>query len=188
MRTATWGAALGLLAMLVGCHAGGDRKMPLPVPEEEIAADDARNLTSDGHFFMAGALTPGGLSALRTRGVETVIDLRLPSQVPKGYEQTVHQLGMNYVARPMHSNRMSAEDAGRVLESVRRYADWPMLIQCASSNRSGAIYGLYRAEADGLEVDEAIELAEEAGMRNDDLANDVRKYLETADGKSSERF
>lgn len=180
VRIVTCVTSIGLATLLAGCQSAPKRAVT-PVPESEIAAKDARHLTTDGRTFVSGVLTRDGLAALHARGVQTVIDLRLPSQVPKGYEQMVHELGMAYVARPMHSDRMSGSDAGRVLESVEKHDKQPMLIQCGSSNRAGAIYGLYRAKTEGLRTDDAIDLAKEAGMRNKELEGDVRKYLESSE-------
>lgn len=169
-------AAAGVIA-LGGCHAGDHMVRPEPVPETEIALSEVRHLRSDGHFFISGVVTPKGLSALHARGVEAVVDLRLPEQIPEGYAQQVRDLGMTYVAVPMHSDGVTFETAEAALKAVESHADWPLLIQCASGNRSGAIYGVYRAAKDDLEPEEALKLAREAGMRNEQLAADVRRFL-----------
>ena len=163
--------ACALLTILTGCQTA------LPRPEP-VALDGVRNLTRAGDIYVSGAATPEAIEALNSRGVLTLIDLRLPQQVEPEYATTVRKLGVTYVPLPMNSVEMTDEQAAAFLEAMRTYAGEPLLIQCRSGNRSGAMYGLYAGAECKLGVDEAMTRARQAGMKSDDLAADVRSYLQ----------
>ncbi len=164
------------LGLLAGCAKDRIPRVEA-VPAEEIAAEDARNLKTDGHFFLSGVLTEDGLAELRGRGVETVLDLRESRQIPEGYPETVRRLGLAYVSAPLRSNGMNATEAEAALAELDRARDWPVLVQCGSGNRVGALYGLYHAKQAKLTVEEALDLARKAGMRDKDLQADVETLL-----------
>lgn len=159
-----------LLTILTGCQTA------LPRPEP-VALDGARNLTRAADIYVSGDATPEAIRALNSRGVRTLLDLRLPEQIEPGFAKTVRELGVTYVPLPMKSVEMTDGQAAAFLEAMRTYAGEPLLIQCRSGNRSGAMYGLYAGAECKLGVDEAMDRARQAGMKNDDLAADVRQFL-----------
>ena len=159
-----------LLTILTGCQTA------LPRPEP-LALDGVRNLTRAGDIYISGAATPEAIEALKSRGVRTLLDLRLPEQIEPEFAKTVRSLGVTYVPLPMKSVEMTDGQAAAFLEAMRTYAGEPLLIHCKSGNRSGAMYGLYAGAECDLGVDQAIISARQAGMKNDDLAADLRQFL-----------
>ncbi len=158
------------LTVLSGCQAAVPRPEPVPL-------DGARNLTQAGDIYVSGVTTTTGLEALQSRGVQTVLDLRLPEQVEPDFAEIVRNLGMNYLALPMQSTAMTAGQARAFLEAMRKHDHQPLLIHCKSGNRSGAMFGVYVAAERKLDVDAAITQARQAGLRSDELTEDVRSYL-----------
>lgn len=174
-------AALGLSAsLLIGCE-NTPTSREIAVVRPDFAGSEVRNLAQAGSIYISGDATTAGLDLLVLQGLKTVIDLRLHQQIPVGYAEAVEARGLAYVHLPMQSTSMSSEQAGMFLEAMDRYADQPTLIQCVSGNRSGAMYGLYCGARRGLPADAALQTGDSAGMRSEELARDVRAYLESHD-------
>jgi len=174
-------ALLAAPLTLFGCRSGGSASVE--VHKASFAEDQVRNLSQAGSIYISGNAEVAGLEALKARGVKTVIDLRLERQVPDGHAASARKLGLTYIPLPMQSVSMSDEQAEAVLKAIDTHDDAPLLLQCASSNRSGAMYALYAGLRLNLDVDAAMEAGKQAGMRNPDLAADVRTYLERAKNK-----
>ncbi len=151
-----------------------------PAPET-VQVDNVSALKQAGRVYIAGTATPAGVETLKQRGVTTVVDFRRPEEVPEGYPEAVREMGLRYVSVPMKSTELTPEQAEAFLAAVHERPDETMLLQCASGNRSGAMYGLYVMDQQGAEPQAALEAARQAGMRNQRLAEDLRRYLEQRD-------
>ena len=162
----------GSLASTAGC--GMSSKGPAPV---EVVG--VRNLVQDGCLYVSGASSAEGLKELKARGVRTVIDLRLEDQVSPEEPEAVRKEGLTYVHLPMKSAGMTDDQAAHFLKTISQHAAEPVLIHCRTGNRSAAMYGLYIGSLGQCSVDEAITRARKAGMKNETLAQDVRRYLES---------
>lgn len=144
-----------------------------------VKVEGASNLKQAGSVYIAGAVTPEAAQTLGRRGVTTVFDFRQPEQVPEGYADTVREMGLRYVGVPMKSTALTAEQADAFLTAVREHPDESLLLQCASGNRSGAMYGVYLMDRHAVEPAAALKAAREAGMRNEQLAADLERYLKS---------
>jgi uncharacterized protein (TIGR01244 family) len=159
------------LCFLAGCQSA-------PHKPVRIESDNVRNLSRSGRLYISGVPDDEGLQQIKDRRVQTIIDFRLEDQYSEDYPQRVRDLGMDYVAIPMRSDGMTDEQAETFVKVMEARGDETILLQCASANRSGAMYGVWCAVHDGLPTDEAIEQARAAGMKNDELAEDLRQYLD----------
>jgi protein tyrosine phosphatase (PTP) superfamily phosphohydrolase (DUF442 family) len=173
-RLATGALAGPVLLAAAGCQPGLRHEKPVAVENAEI-----KHLHAAGDVYTCGVATQVGLQELKDRGVRTVIDLRLPEQVPAGYPREVEALGLEYIPRPMRSEAVTDEQADLFVKTMKERGTQPVAIQCGSSNRSGAMYGIYRYSLGGVTVEQALELAREAGMTNPQLETDVRRYMIT---------
>jgi len=173
------GPALGWAVSLAGCaedrpvvRAGAEG----PAPEAGLAV---KNLQRDGHILIGGEVGPAGLEDLYRAGVRTIIDVRNEPGPMAAEAQRARGLGMNYVAVPMASNAMTADQARAILEAMNRHRQGDVLIHCGSGNRAAGAYGLYLGATGQCPVQEALERAKKAGLRNDELARAVRAHLAT---------
>lgn len=173
------GPALGWAVSLAGCvaerpvvRAGAEG----PVPEAGLAV---KNLQRDGHILIGGEVAPAGLEDLYRAGVRTIIDVRNEPGPMAAEAERARPLGMNYVAVPMVSNAMTAEQARAILEAMSRHKKGDVLIHCGSGNRAAGAYGLYLGATGQCPVQEALERAKTAGLRNDELVRAVRAHLTT---------
>ena len=172
--------AIGLCVLIfAGCRGPAGRRAPERVTYDDVPLGAVRNLTTDGRDFVGGVAEPAGLERLRdAHGVKTVIDLRKPEQKADGYEEMVRSKGLTYVAVPMNSEALTAEDAAAILRALEAHDNEPLFFECGSGNRAGAAYGLYCGLRLNRPVDEALRAAEQAGVRNEMLKRDLARYLE----------
>lgn len=168
-------SVIGLAALLTG--SGCARQLHGPEP---IELEGVKNLSQDGDVLVSGEVAPESYSAIRDKGVRTVVDLRQQDQKSSEQEAAARAAGLNYVALPMPSDQLSPEQAKAFLD-VMEHTRGGVLIQCGSANRAGAMYGLYSASC-GVDAAIAREWAEQAGMKHPDMTRDLAERIdETAE-------
>lgn len=164
-------ACLGVLLMAAGCQSSARGPQP-------VEAEGVQRLSRDGDLFISGAAEPKAIEELKRRGVTAVVDMRLADQIPVGYADAVRAAGVQYVHVPIQSESLTAEQADAFVKAMSEHERESVLLQCGSANRSAAMYGLYKAWSGQCSIEEALGLARQAGMRNESLAEDVRRYVE----------
>lgn len=130
----------------------------------------------------AGQPSTGQLEALARAGVEIVIDLRAPNE-PRGFDEkdVVERLGLEYHNIPVDAALGDAEiDAVRAL--LRARADRTVLLHCKSANRVGAVMVPYLVLDERLSRDAALAVAQQIGLRSDDLTRVVLGVVDRAGG------
>jgi uncharacterized protein (TIGR01244 family) len=163
-----------LAVVMVGGGCARELRGPQPANLEGV-----KNLSQDGEVYVSGEVAPEAYPTVREQGVMTVVDLRQTDQKSADVEQAARAAGLNYVALPMPSDQLSAEQARAFLDAMKN-ARGGVLIQCGSANRAGAMYGLYSASC-GVDASIAQEWARQAGMKNPDIARDLEQRIaETA--------
>ena len=65
-----------------------------------------------------------------------------------------------------------------IMKSLDGAKDAPVLLHCASSNRVGYVWSMYRATKHGLSEDAAIDEGKQAGMTAPMLIEGAKKYIE----------
>jgi hypothetical protein len=78
----------------------------------------------------------------------------------------------------MMSNGMTDEQAQEFLKTMEQIKDTRVLLQCASANRSGGMFGLYLGATGKCSADEALAQAQAAGLRHPGLAQSIQTYLQ----------
>lgn len=136
------------------------------------------NLKSAGDILISGAADESGIEYIKSEGVTDIIDLRRAEEVDPEYISAVKSAGMNYHHIPMMSNGMTEEQAKQFLETMEGIQDTRVLLQCASANRSGGMFGLYLGATGKCSADEALVQAQAAGLRHPGLAQSIQTYLQ----------
>lgn len=160
-------------------HSSGQKRHTAESGPAPQSSAEVTNLVADGDYYIAGSPSAEGVRSLKARGVRTVIDVRLPEQVPAGYREQVLGEGLQYVHIPMRPDALTAEQADAFRAAMRSAGDEPVLIHCQSGNRAAGMYGVHLGCDLGLTTSEALERARRAGLKNPDLIEDVRRYLES---------
>ena len=140
--------------------------------------DGVNNLFRGDRIYFAGQPDEASLERLtREAGVTTVINLRhSDEQRGLSFEEpaTAETLGLAYVNIPVSPASFSADDVDR-FAAVFEQSDEPVLLHCASSNRVGGMWASYLVRHKGVDVDRAIEIGKEAGLRSESMINAVKR-------------
>jgi uncharacterized protein (TIGR01244 family) len=173
-------AALVALLGFTACAAPAPEPAPsaAPEPEPEVAGIDPAQLLPNGAEPFAGLITGGQptleqLDAASAQGIKTVINLRTPGESEIG-QADVEARGMTYVALPIASDGLTAENAAAFAAAIDA-AERPAIVHCGSGNRVGALFALKAYYQDGADTDAAVELGNTAGLTRMEPA--VREHL-----------
>lgn len=131
-----------------------------------------------GGFLLASQPTAPDLELARARGVQTVIDQRKPTE-DRGFDELalVQSLGLAYL-NPSFGKPEELSDA--LLDQTRehmRTAERPVLMHCASANRTGATWLAYRVLDEGVALEQALAEAKTVGLRSPEYESVVRAYI-----------
>jgi len=124
-----------------------------------------------------GQPTLDAIRSLGEHGYTTLINLRTDPELLAGEEEAAQAAGLFYVRIPVSGSSLSLADAARLRKVLLEAQGGPVFIHCASGNRVGGLWGLYRALTEGLTPDEAEQAARRAGLRSEALARTLRSDL-----------
>ncbi len=154
-----------LLAALTAC---AERAADMPIPDPtSCAVEGLRNCAVAGDVLFASQPSEVALERLAEQGYTTVVTTRADDEIDWDERAKVESLGMSFLSIPM-PNPVSAitdEQVAR-LDSVLANARGPVVLHCGSGNRVSGLWGAWLAERKGVEPEEALRLAEAAGMRS----------------------
>lgn len=139
---------------------------------------EIKNLSRDGNIWIGGEPTYKGYQQVYERGVTAIVDLRNPTPVQKRSAEEARRLGVDYVNIPIDPKNMDPPKATAFLDFMRQHQGEQVLIHCGSANRASGMYAVFLGAVQGLSADEAIERARRTGLRERELEEDVRRYLE----------
>ena len=110
------------------------------------------------------------LRALHEAGVAVVLDIRDPMEArPFDERATVGGIGMRYVNVPITSGALSDESMERILAVLRNRSEAAVFLHCASGNRVGGPLIAHLVLDNGMEEDDAVEVAMQAGLRSAEI-------------------
>lgn len=130
--------------------------------------------------FFAGQPGQADFEQYAKLGVKKVINLRTPPEMQGlGFDEgaAVKQAGMEYVSVPIGSQPPTDEDLNKIYSVLQTAGDGKVLMHCASSNRVGLAWSLFRGTQHGLAQDAAIAEGKAAGLKNAGLEKIAREKL-----------
>ncbi len=136
--------------------------------------------TLGGKIYFGGQPPEADLKTFSDKGVKVVINLRSDGELEGlGFDEgkTVKGLGMKYHHVPMGRDVPEPADLKRIFSVLDKAGEAPVLLHCASSNRVGMIWSIYRAKRSGMSLEEAIAEGRAAGMKSEALEAGARAYL-----------
>ena len=136
------------------------------VPGGEIPRSGVKNFHEvDSHLYRSAQPTVDGIATLATRGIKTVINLRMGDDVLAEEETTVRAHGMAYKNVPFAGmSRPTVEQVNTVLALIES-ANPPVLVHCErGADRTGTIVACYRVRHEGWTAERALNGARQHGM------------------------
>jgi len=137
-------------------------------PPSQAAAPDIRNFLQVTPDFCTGAQPrPEHFAMLKSRGVKTVLNLRVPDEHRAEEEKAaVEAAGMKYVNIPVSYGNPTDSDVDAFLKVTDDPANRPMFVHCTAAIRVGGFWLIRRVVRDGMSWDAALEEATKVGLVN----------------------
>lgn len=122
------------------------------------------------HLVTGGQPLAAHLSAMKGAGGEVVLDIRDPME-PRPFDEaaTARGLGLTYEQVTVRQGALDDQVMEQVLGVLRRHEGKPLLLHCASGNRTGGPLIAYLMLDKGMSEDQAIETAMRSGLRGADV-------------------
>ena len=169
-------------SLLFGMQA---RKAPAWAVDAKVApasVGGAPNATVFGtRVYFAGQPGQADFEQYAKLGVKKVINLRMPAEMQAlTFDEgaAVKQAGMEYVSVPFGPQPPTGGDLEKIYAALQSAGDGKVLMHCASSNRAGLAWSLFRGSQHGLNAEDAIAEGKAAGMKNPGLEKIARQRLE----------
>ena len=133
-----------------------------------------------GRVYFAGQPSQADLAEYAKLGVKTVVNLRMPSEMEKtGFDEAAaaKAAGMNYVSVPFSSTLPPDGELAKIYAELDKSGSGKVLLHCASSNRAGLVWAIYRGGQHGLAAETAISEGKAAGLKSPVLEKQAREKL-----------
>jgi uncharacterized protein (TIGR01244 family) len=141
----------------------------------EPAAIPAYRLLHPG-LAVAGQPTPEALKGLEAMGFRTIVNLRPETEGPPDERAVVEAQGLRYVSIPVTAGTFSLADVEALERVLDDPAAGPVLLHCASSNRSGGAWAVIQSRR-GKSLDEALAAGRAAGLSSPQMEAAVARVL-----------
>lgn len=164
------------LAGVISASAQSGREK-LDKIEQDLKSDVPRLLCIDEQFTTGGQPTEAAFAKLAAHGFRSVLNLRTANEgVDLAREQELaEKAGLLYINIPVSTPK--PEDVEAFIKSVKDNAHHPMLIHCASANRVGAFWMIYRVVEQGWSEEIALEEATKVGLTSPKLKSFAQDYI-----------
>jgi len=150
-------------ALAPGCSAG------------DTGADPARV----GNVRISGQPDAVALGAAKASGVTTIVNLREPGELDWDEAGAARDASLAYHSIPVSGRKELAPEAmERISDIVSAQGDAGVLVHCASGNRAAAWLAIDLVTRRNMTRDEALVLAERAGLTKTALRDKVERYLD----------
>jgi uncharacterized protein (TIGR01244 family) len=139
--------------------------------EQALKADVPKILCVDESVATAGQPVDAAFGKLAANGFRSVMNLRTASEgIDLERERGLAEAaGMRYVSIPVVSSAPKPEQVDAFIKAVKDPSNHPMLIHCASANRVGAFWMIYRAVEQNWPEEKALEEATRIGLSSPTL-------------------
>ena len=139
--------------------------------EAALKPDVPKILCVNEKFATGAQPADGAFAKLAANGFHSVLNLRTGSEgVDLDRERSlVEGAGMRYVNIPVVPSAPQPEQVDAFIKAVTDAANQPMLIHCASANRVGAFWMIYRAVEQSWPEEKALDEATKIGLTSPTL-------------------
>lgn len=163
-------AVLALLALPAFAQAP-------PALPEEIGFGIPNATRPEEGLLIAGQPTAKQLKAAAKAGYRTVIDLR-PLSEDHGFdeEKAARKAKLEYTNIGVTPDTLDTSTI-KYFMTVLSNAERPALVHCSSGNRAGGLYYAWLVLENGMSEDQAMQIAQAAGLTAPDLGERVHELV-----------
>jgi uncharacterized protein (TIGR01244 family) len=132
------------------------------------------------HVYFAGQPSPADLAEYARLGVRTIVNLRMPSEMEKiGFDEAAAAgtAGMKYVNVPLSSAPPTDGELAKIYAELNKAGNEKILLHCASSNRAGMAWAIFRGTQHGVAATDALAEGKLAGLKAPGLEKIAREKL-----------
>ena len=169
------------VSIAFGMQAGKQPAWTAGAKVAPVAVGQTPNSSAFGDkVYFAGQPTAADLAEYKKLGVKTVVNLRAPSEMEKlGFDEAaaVKAAGMNYVNVPFSGTLPADGELAKIYAELNKAGSGKVLLHCASSNRVGTIWTVFRGAQHGLAAEDAVSEGKAAGMKMPALEKQAREKL-----------
>ena len=136
----------------------------------------------DATVGCGGRVTPAAMSALKSEGYVSVINLRQASEPEAdidGGRAAAQAAGLKYIHLPFNAAAPDPQVVDSFLSAVAEKSNQPVFIHCGSANRVGGLWMIKRALRDGWDIARAQAEATTIGLRDAKLTAFAVDYITT---------
>jgi uncharacterized protein (TIGR01244 family) len=156
--------------------------VPNPVTLETTGLFQAKFVSVGDDMFIGGQPTEKALRDLRAKGVTTIVNLRMPSEMERiGFDEAAlaRQLGMRYVHIPMNGSPENSygPKALDTFAAAIASADGKVLLHCTIAWRASHLWGAYLIRDRNVPVADALSHARQINLM-DDMRMSAQQPLE----------
>jgi uncharacterized protein (TIGR01244 family) len=175
--------AAGVLAvsLVFGMQAGKQPAWTAGAKVAPVAVGQAPNSSAFGDkVYFAGQPSVADLAEYKKLGVKTVVNLRAASEMEKlGFDEAAaaKAAGMNYVNVPFSGQLPADGELAKIYAELNKAGNGKVLLHCASSNRVGTVWAIFRGGQHGLAPEAALAEGKAAGMKAPALEKQAREKL-----------
>jgi len=124
-----------------------------------------KNYNRPSPFIAAGGhVEKGAMAELKAQGFNTVVSLLTEEEGVAEEKAEAHAAGLNFYALGVSTTAPTQAQVEAFSKIASSPANYPILLHCASSNRVGAMWALYRFHM-GVPAEIAIEEGRAAGLK-----------------------
>ena len=134
-----------------------------------VAVGQAPNSSAFGsRIYFAGQPSTADLAEYAKLGVKTIVNLRSPAEMAQvGFDEAAaaKSNGMRYVNVPVGGTMPTDGELAKIYAELNKSGNEKVLMHCASSNRVGMTWALYRGTQHGMSGDAALAEGKSAGLK-----------------------
>jgi len=161
------------------CEDSQAEKRKLAEMEQALRNEVPHLLCLERNIATGGQPSQGAYAKLASNGFRSVLNLRTAQEGVNLEEEkeAVEKAGMRYVNIPVDSSALASEQVNEFLNVVKDRSMQPILIHCATANRVGAFWLIYRVLEQGWSQEKALEEATRIGLTSPRLRTFALEYL-----------
>lgn len=149
------------LLFLTATALAGEREVPFGDKVNETIFNYNRTTP---YIATSGEVDSGGITHLKELGFTSIVDLRTPAEGTEKERKAATKAGLSYSNIPIGEEAPDQVDLDQFQQWVENPDNHPVLVHCASANRVGTLWAMYRLRL-GISLEEALLEGRTIGMK-----------------------